>query len=225
MSVVATKDRILDAAEKLFAADGLARTSLRAITAEAGVNVAAVHYHFGSKEELLAAVFERHVAPVNRARLAWLDRLETGSAGPGPAIESLLEAFLAPVIRKGNGAGTPEADLAQLFGRLWAEREDFVERLVREQFGEVARRFTAAFARALPGLEPHDLAWRVHFTIGVLTHLALGGHRFGVAPELQVEAADDAQAVQRAVTFLAAGFRSGAGAPGTRATAAEGGMS
>jgi len=206
MSVVATKDRILDAAEKLFATDGLARTSLRAITAEAGVNVAAVHYHFGSKEELLAAVFERHVAPINRERLRELDRLEAESGG-APDVERVLEAFLGPVIRTGEQHGRPGEDLAQLFGRLWAEREEFVERLVREQFHEVARRFTAAFARALPQLSPPDLAWRVHFTVGVLTHLALGGHRFGVIPELAVGTPDDAETLRRAVAFLAAGFR------------------
>lgn len=214
MSVVATKDRIIDAAEKLFAAEGLARTSLRAITAEAGVNVAAVHYHFGSKEELLAAVFERHVAPVNQERLRWLDRLESASGGE-PDVERLLEAFLAPVIRQnGHDGGRPGPDLAQLFGRLWAEREEFVDRLLREQFREVARRFTAAFARALPALEPQQLAWRVHFTVGVLTHLALGGHRFGVVPELELESADADETVRRAVAFLAAGFRTADAAPG-----------
>jgi len=207
MSVVATKDRIIDAAEKLFAAEGLARTSLRAITAEAGVNVAAVHYHFGSKEELLAAVFDRHVAPINEERLGWLDRLEAEPGGP-PPVERLLEAFLAPVIRTEGNGPHPGTDLAQLFGRLWAEREGFVERLLRAQFGEVAARFTAAFARVLPGLDAREVAWRVHFTVGVLTHLALGGHRFGVIPELSVEPTDDAETVRRAVTFLAAGFRS-----------------
>lgn len=209
MSVAATKDRIIAAAERLFAADGLARTSLRAITAEAGVNVAAVHYHFGSKEELLAAVFERHVAPINEQRLRWLERLE---AEGRPDVRSLLEAFLAPVIRTDAAGGRPGADLAQLFGRLWAEREDFVERLVREQFHEVAQRFAAAFTRALPGVEPRRLAWHLHFTVGVLTHLALGGHRFGVIPELDVEPADDAETVRRAVDFLAAGFAA-AGSP------------
>jgi AcrR family transcriptional regulator len=69
-----TKERILDAAERLFAAHGFAGTSLRAVTKEAGVNLAAVHYHFGTKEDLLRAVLSRIVIPVNRERLEMLRR-------------------------------------------------------------------------------------------------------------------------------------------------------
>ena len=72
-----TKEKILDTAERLIGERGYAATSLRHIIAQAGVNLAAVHYHFGSKEGLLDAVVERKAAPVNQARLAWLERVET----------------------------------------------------------------------------------------------------------------------------------------------------
>src|SRR5437870_1032215 len=97
-----TEQRILDAAERLFAQHGFAGTSLRAITAAAGVNLAAVHYHFGSKEALLRATLDRIVGPVNRERLAMLQRAEDAAAAEAaaaPSVDAVLEAFIAPDVR------------------------------------------------------------------------------------------------------------------------------
>ena len=71
-----TQAKILDAAEELFVEMGFAATPVRAIAERAGVNLAAAHYHFGSKEGLLGAAFHRAVAPINTARLRSLDLLE-----------------------------------------------------------------------------------------------------------------------------------------------------
>src|SRR3954471_3227822 len=90
-----TKLRILDTAERLFAESGFAATSLRQIISEAGVNLAAVHYHFGSKDELLDAVVTRKAAPVNEERLALLDGLPAEAGIP-----AILDAFLTPMARK-----------------------------------------------------------------------------------------------------------------------------
>ena len=79
----ATKDRILDAAESLFMEHGFEATSLRSITAAAGVNLAAVNYHFGSKEELFQAVLTRRLDPMNQERVDLLDRFERDAA-PAP---------------------------------------------------------------------------------------------------------------------------------------------
>jgi AcrR family transcriptional regulator len=88
-----TKEKILDTAERLIGEQGYAATSLRHVIAEAGVNLAAVHYHFGSKEELLDAVVVRKVTPLNEARIARLERVEA-ETGSGPLdVEKVLEAF------------------------------------------------------------------------------------------------------------------------------------
>src|SRR5919204_56576 len=89
-----TKQRILDSAERLFAAHGIEATSLRTIIADAKVNLAAIHYHFHSKEELLDAVLMRRIEPVNRERLAMLD-----ACGENPSLEAVLDAFIAPAVR------------------------------------------------------------------------------------------------------------------------------
>src|SRR5580704_18486326 len=89
-----TKQRILDSAERLFADNGFDSTSLRTIIADAKVNLAAIHYHFHSKEALLDAVILRRLEPINRQRLAMLDECERASAGR-PTLEGVLEAFVA----------------------------------------------------------------------------------------------------------------------------------
>src|SRR5437762_11351711 len=89
-----TRSRILDGAEELFGERGLDRVSIRDITRKAKANLAAINYHFGSKEDLIAAVFERRVVPVNEARLAALDVVEKAVGKKSPKLEAILEAFI-----------------------------------------------------------------------------------------------------------------------------------
>lgn len=207
-----TKEKILQAAEKLFSDGGLGKTSLRAITSEAGVNVAAIHYHFGSRQGLLAALLARRVEPVNRDRLARLDALEAAANGGAPSVEAVLEAFVEPALRIVGEAEDERQKLVQLIGRFYAEPDEVLEPMIREQFGEVAARFTDALERALPGLPAADLAWRLHFTIGVLTHVLTARHDFGILPGLDAGEPRGRSLVARLVAFLAAGFRAaGAG--------------
>lgn len=202
-----TKERILDAAERLFADEGIARTSLRAITVAAGVNVAAVHYHFGSKEALLEALSARRVAPVNRERLERLDALEREAAGRPLEVEAILDAFLRPPLRLAAAMGTEDARLAaKLVGRFYAEPEDLIERMLHEQFGEVARRFHAALCRALPEVPPAVVAWRLQATVAALTHVLSGRHRFQLVPGVRL-GTDPEVALRELRTFCAAGFR------------------
>src|SRR5436853_6394389 len=94
--MIDTKQKILDTAEHLFGSQGYDATSLRQIITEAGVNLAAVHYHFGSKEELLDAVVMRKAGPVNDARLAALVRVEQAAGNGVPQVEDVLDSFFAP---------------------------------------------------------------------------------------------------------------------------------
>jgi len=88
-----TRTRILDAAEELFMQHGFEATSMRQLTAKAGVNLAAVNYHFGSKDALIEAVFRRRLDPMNAARIAELEKLE------GPSPEAIIRAFIGPGLR------------------------------------------------------------------------------------------------------------------------------
>src|SRR5437868_4149068 len=112
-----TKDKILDTAERLIGERGYAATSLRQVITEAGVNLAAVHYHFGSKEDLLDAVVARKVTPVNADRMAWLERVEAAAGSGPPAVEDVLEAFFLPTATVAGRS--PE--FVRLMGRMLTE--------------------------------------------------------------------------------------------------------
>lgn len=159
-----TKERILDAAERLFVARGFAGSSLRAITTEAGVNVAAVHYHFGGREELLRAVLHRRVDPVNQARFEALDAL-----GQAPSVEAILHAFVDPAF-----AAVRAGELPQVAALLFHEPTG--KGLVSELFGELAERMEAALAQALPDTPHRVLRDRLQFVVGAVV-FELVGHR------------------------------------------------
>src|ERR1035441_1007224 len=155
-----TKDKILDAAERLIGEQGYAATSLRHIIAEAGVNLAAVHYHFGSKEDLLDAVVLRKVTPVNDARLAWLDRVEAEAGSGALDVEKVLESLLIPTAE--IASRSPE--FVRLMGRMMVE--GMMPRIREKHFHAMGQRFVAALGRAIPELPREELMWRMHFTVG-----------------------------------------------------------
>jgi AcrR family transcriptional regulator len=201
-----TKDRILDAAERLFGDLGFADTSLRAITAEAGANLAAVNYYFQSKDALIQAVFARRLGPINKDRLAMLDDLESRAAGRPLAIEDILRAFLTPVFRAGRPWKEHQA-FGRMFGRMYIDPGDTFTRIFREQLGEVKTRFITACQRAMPGLPPEELYWRLHFLIGSLAHTIAGLHHLAVTSEGCCDPSNPEAILERLIAFLAAGFR------------------
>jgi AcrR family transcriptional regulator len=199
-----TPERILDAAERLFGERGVAGTSLRSVTAAAGVNVAAIHYHFGSKESLVRAVLERHVGPINRERLERLDAL-LGEA-EAPSLESLLEAFLAPAL----DAVRANPELRRVSAILFSEPFEIQRRLVTELFGEVGQRFSAALERVLPQLGHGEIQLRFHFVLGTMLHVVSGASEIPVAPGPALPKSSPRRQLERMVCFLAAGLRTGA---------------
>ncbi len=165
-----TKTRILDTAERLFAEQGFGATSLRTITNEAGVNLASVNYHFGSKEALQIAVLKRCIGPVNKQRLAELDVVEA-DAGDGPvAVEKILKALLGPPFLMEEYQGKRGEHLLQIGGRLHVEQNEQRQGLLEQMFSEVRERFVRAFSQAIPELSPEEIFWRMHFVIGSMVH-------------------------------------------------------
>jgi len=193
-----TKDKILDTAERLFAEQGYAATSLRQVIAAAKVNLAAVHYHFGTKEDLLDAVVVRKVAPVNAARIAWLERVEA-RAGDGPLkVERVLESFFLPTAE--TAQRYPE--FVRLMGRILTE--GMMPSLVEKHFHGTAMRFVTALRRAVPNIPQQELMWRVHFMVGAMAH-TMGMKP--ILPGMEGDSPDIALRMRRLVTFLSAGFR------------------
>ncbi|MFP3942130.1 MAG: TetR/AcrR family transcriptional regulator, partial [Thermoanaerobaculia bacterium] len=139
-----TRESLLDAAERRFAADGVEGASLRSITREAGANLAAVHYYFGSKEGLAEAVFARRLAPLGAERLR---RLEACRQDGPPSLECVLRAFVEPVVHAGGGVSR---EFGRLMCRCVAEREGVVRDVLARELRETFESFVEALAEALP---------------------------------------------------------------------------
>lgn len=199
-----TSDQILDTAERLFAEHGIDAVSLRTLTADAGVNLASVHYHFGSKEALVTAVFDRRVDRLNRERLEMLDAVER-KAGDGPLpLEDVLRAFFTPAIQTSLQAGSA---FMRLCGRMHSEPAEYVQKYFDEKFGPVIERFVAAFGRAVPELSPKERSWRLHFTVGALIFTLLESDKLKQYSNGLCDPANVEEAVEHMVHFTAAGLR------------------
>jgi len=196
-----TKEKILDTAERLIGEQGYSATSLRHIIAQAGVNLAAVHYHFGSKEDLLDAVVARKAVPVNDARVAWLERVEA-EAGNGPLeVEKVLESFFLPTVE----VAIRNPGFVRLMGQMLAE--GMMPRIVAKHFQATGLRFVGALRRAVPDLPQEELMWRIHFMVGAMAYTMC---RAPIFPELAGDVTNMEPRLKRLVTFLAAGFRAAA---------------
>lgn len=193
-----TQERILDAAESLFIENGFAATSLRAIASAAAVNLAATHYHFGSKQGLLAAVFHRRIQPIDRARIAALDELE--AADTPLTVRAIVGAFLSPLRSPPEEAIFER--LPNLIGRIMGEPESLVTPLLKNEFAEAAQRYQLALSRALPHLSSEDIQWRFHFMIGAMIQLL----RFP-APLMQASGAEHFKTgTDHLIDFVVAGL-------------------
>ncbi len=198
-----TKDLILDAAEALFSEKGVEGVSLRLLTRVAGVNLASVHYHFGSKEAVVKAVFLRRVRPLNRERLAMLDAVE----GRGDAqVEDILVALMTPAFRLARDPVRGK-HFMRLCARFYSEPAEYLEKAFEAEFAEVIGRFERAFARALPKLSRDDLRRRMHFSIGVMVHTMLDSDRTKKWTEGACDPSDTEATLAAVVSFVAAGMR------------------
>ena len=197
-----TKDRILGAAEELFAQHGFAGTSLRQVTSLAAVNIAAVNYHFGSKENLVNEVFRRRMDGMTASRL---QQLEVALRERPGELEPILAAFIEPALalaqdRNGGGA------FVRVIARAYAEHNESLRRFLSDQYGHVLRHFGKALAACLPGIDKDTLYWRLDFLAGALTY-AMSDFGMIKRPSGASEAAHRARAARELIRFAAAGLQ------------------
>jgi AcrR family transcriptional regulator len=204
-----TKARILDAAEVLFMEHGFEATSLRQLTSAAGVNLAAVNYHFGGKEELFQAVLTRRLDPMNQERIELLDALEREAPGKPATCEKILAAMLIPALRLARDEKRGGKNFLRLLGRAYADPAPFIRQFLSDRYATMIARFKAAFSRALPHLPRKELSWRLHFLMGALSYTLAGTDVLKLIAEIspaEAEAADDELLLRRLAPFLLAGL-------------------
>lgn len=193
MSTTDTRAQILDAAQDLFAAKGFDGASVREITRAAGVNVAAIHYHFGTKEAVLRGVTDRIVEPLNRRRFELLDGAAAAAAPDRPEVADILDAFIRPDFETLLELG-PSA--ARFLGRTYADQTPWIQEMAGEQFGEAGERFFPVLAAALPGLDAAELAWRMRLVTALIVHT------FATWPEDGMTSAEAETSLRRLLAFV-----------------------
>jgi AcrR family transcriptional regulator len=200
-----TKEIILDTAERLFAERSFASVSLREITAEAGVNLAAVNYHFGSKDALLLAVFRRRAVDLNRERLNLLREAEARADGGPAALHDILNALVCPPIRWTQRPGSGQSVFIQFMGRVRTDGTPEMRNLMDKEVGHLLP-FANSLARTLPDLPRDEIFWRLHFTLALMHYTITDLRRLDAISEGTCDLDDTDALIARMVGFAVAGF-------------------
>jgi AcrR family transcriptional regulator len=200
------RDRILEVAERLFAEYGMTGVGLRAISAEANVNLASIAYHFGSKDGLLEALFAQRAAPIAEERMRLLALCLEGVKKP--ALEDILDAFLRPALTLGVDPRFGGPAFVKLRARLGTEPETLSRKILSKAFDRSSRSFLDAFAKALPDMPRADIEWRFHFMLGAMFYTMADSGRIQSLTNGRCDPGDVTRALRHMIPFLVAGFRS-----------------
>ena len=207
MTEIDTRVRILDAAELLFTEQGFEATTLRQITGAAGVNLAAVNYHFGSKETLIQEVFRRRLTWLNQQRLKQLDRLETEAAGAPLKSSRILEVFFGVALKMAGDSEGGGRTFMRLLGRTYTKPSEFVRGFLAEEYAAVIARFKAALIKALPGVPAEEILWRFHFMLGAMSYAISGADALHIVGEGALDDGDAEALYARLMSFMLGGLR------------------
>ena len=159
-----TVERILDAAEVLFAERGFAETSLRTITSAAGVNLAAVNYHFGSKKSLIQAVFVRFLDPLVDEIERQLNQLQAEKERL--SVEDLLQVLTSSVYKIHGRCSNRATSFMRLLGLAYTQSQAHLRKFIGERYGNAFQHYASHLKPALPGATAADLFWHTHFALG-----------------------------------------------------------
>ena len=185
---------------------GFEGASMRMLTAKASVNLAAINYHFGSKDALIEAVFHRRLDAMNAERIAELDRLEQAAGGAPLTPEAIIRAFIGESLRMIEDAKGGR-NFIRLLGRTYTEPSKAVRALIGQLYAPVMERYKAAFERVLPQMPREELVWRMHFMFGTLSYTLAATDTVQLIAGCKPEDRYDARLLEERLTaFLAAGL-------------------
>ncbi|HEX2099208.1 MAG TPA: TetR/AcrR family transcriptional regulator [Candidatus Synoicihabitans sp.] len=205
-AAAATRERLLDAAEQLFADHGFDGASLRVITERAAANLAAVNYHFKNKEALYQEVFLRRVRPMNEERFRRLAALESAAGGGAPSVALLLDILLRPIVQFAALPGGRRHPFARLMTRNLIEPQPFMREVLVRELGPLVHRIGPLLRRALPQLDLPTLLYRVRYIMGA-TNLTFAAVPFPPAMQELLGAPTAEQELQHLISVAEAVLR------------------
>ncbi len=196
-----TRQRLLDAAEWLFIEKGYEGMSLRHITTKAIANLAAVNYHFGSKEALIQELLSQRLNRLNQERLQLLSAGESLGTGESGAT-AILGMLFVPAFRLSHG-GTSGPAFMRLLGRVYSDPSPFIRSYLEQHFKSISGRFFEAFSKALPALPRHELGLRLHFALKAISGMLAGEDMQAlIASITKGEAVNDAELLARLISLI-----------------------
>ncbi|HZX72529.1 MAG TPA: TetR/AcrR family transcriptional regulator [Rhodanobacter sp.] len=197
-----TRKRLLEATEWLFIESGYEAMSLRHITARASANLAAVNYHFGSKEALMQEVLSQRLDRLNRERLQLLSACEQEPA-IGLDAAAVLAMLFIPAFRLSHGDASGPAFM-RLLGRVYSDPSPFIRSYLEAHYRPISGRFFEAFSHALPALPRRELGLRLHFALKALSGMLAGEDMQALIASIsQGEEINDTELLARLVSLLA----------------------
>lgn len=199
-----TRENILDTAEELFAINGISATSLRTIISKAKVNIAAVHYHFGSREGLIKEVFSRRISLVNEIRMQKLSELKRIYTNQPIPYREILRAFITPAITMGLNRDKKTKSFMKLMGRLHCEESLFKDQLMSE-FAPTIKEFTESLKVSLPNQTEEEISWKFFFVIGTMVFTILNVQDAKIFSK-ELDLKDFESFIEKILSFIASGF-------------------
>ncbi len=200
---MSTKNKILDAAESLFAVQGFNGTSLREITSQAEVNLAAVNYHFGSKKELIKSVMSRYMnelSPLLESALIEVCERDNLS------LLEVFSAFIEPLLSLNEFKENGTSNFLQLLGRGYSDSQGFLRWFLTTQYPGVINNFVKAVQKAYPELTAEEMFWRLHFTMGtVVFTMSSSDALMDIAKSDFDKTMDIAGVIKKVIPYVAAG--------------------
>ncbi len=204
------REAILDAAEDLFSKNGFRAVSMREIAQASGANLGSITYHFGSKDGLLRAIYERHSGPMNRRRQELLTEAQR-IRDPDDRLQAIVRAFILPSLSQTEGSIGGGARFARLRAVVMAERHEEAQKIIAETFNPINLAFIDALQACLPHLPRADIVWRTHFLLGAVSYTLINPWRVTRLSDGEANGENTEEALVQIVRAAVAAFRAPAG--------------
>ena len=204
-----TKNRLLDATERLFALHGFVGVTMRGVAERAHTNIASAHYHYGSKEGMVMAMLKRRIEPINANRLKYLGNSRNLAGNRPLPPHEIFQALILPVCHEIAKSSATRENLAQLVARSFTEPVRFIQKMHQRFFRELSENFIEELQRTYPNADKKDLYWNLHLVISSMLGTFAQQRRLNDFSKGLCDESDIEDLGSRLIDFVSTGFEAG----------------